>query len=241
MYFLFSRLEQFQIVIFEFIIYPITNSNIFVMFTLLTLLLGFQFMYNSKIIPTHSQAFIENLMLFLSNLIKDQIKVKGFKLYGPFLITLFILILNFNFIGLVRYTFTVTSHLAISLGCSIGIFIGVVIIGFSLHKERYLDLFLPMGVRLILQPALIYIEIIGFIAKAISLGVRLSANMLAGHTLLKLTTILVWNVFILKSGLKFLFILPFIALVLLTGLEIGISLVQAYVFVLLSCSVLPKN
>jgi len=137
-------------------------------------------MYNSKIVPSSSQAIIENLILFLKNLIIDQIKLKGFKLYGRFLITLFILILNFNFIGLVPYTFTVTSHLAISLGASISIFLGVVIVGFTIHKERYLDLFLPEGVPLILQPALIY-------------------------------------------------------------LEIGISLVQAYVFVLLSCSVLPKN
>ncbi len=241
MKFLFSPLEQFQIVIFDLIIYPLTNSNIFVFFTIFTLLVGFQFMYNSKIVPSSSQAIIENLILFLKNLIIDQIKLKGFKLYGRFLITLFILILNFNFIGLVPYTFTVTSHLAISLGASISIFLGVVIVGFTIHKERYLDLFLPEGVPLILQPALIYIEIIGFVAKAISLGVRLSANMLAGHTLLKLTTMLVWNIFILNSGLKLLFFLPFIALILLTGLEIGISLVQAYVFVLLSCSVLPKN
>jgi ATP synthase subunit 6 len=148
-------------------------------------------MHNSKIIPSSSQAFIENVFFFIINLVENQIKLKGLKLYGAFLFTLFILILKFNVIGLIRYTFTVTSHLAISLGMSLSIFFGVIFIGFRLHNERYLDLFLPLGVRLILQPMLIYIEIVGFFAKAVSLGVRLSANMMAGHTLLKLTTMLV--------------------------------------------------
>ena len=101
------------------------------------------------------------------------------------------MILGSNLVGLIRYTFTVTSHMAISLGISLGVLIGGVVIGLLVHKERYFDMFLPLGVRLALQRMLVYIEIIGFIAKGFSLGVRLSANMLAGHTLLKLISTLV--------------------------------------------------
>jgi F-type H+-transporting ATPase subunit a len=237
---LYSPLEQFQIVLFELILIRFSNSGLFLCLILIGVILFFQLSVNLKVIPSYGQSTIEIYYRFIIDLVGVQLGVKGIKVYGPFLLSLFTLILGSNLVGLIRYTFTVTSHIAISLGCSIGLFIGGVIIGLWLHKERYFDLFLRIGVPMLLQPALVYIEIVGFIAKALSLGIRLSANMLAGHTLLKLVSILVWGVFTSWGLFIVISVIRLILLILLTGLEVVIAFVQAYVFILLSCSVLPK-
>lgn len=237
----FSRLEQFQILVFDLVLFVFSNSGLFLVFVLFGVLLLFQILKGFNMVPSYLQSLLESLILFLNSVISDQISKKGVALYGSFLFTLFVLILGCNLVGLIPYTFTITSHIAVTLGCSIGIFIGSVIIGLWIHQERFFDMFLPLGVPLFLQPALIYIEILGFVAKAFSLGVRLSANMLAGHTLLKLTSMLVWGIFISGGLIQPLFIFPFVGLVLLTGLEIVISFVQAYVFIVLTCSVLPNK
>ena len=138
-------------------------------------------------------------------------------------------ILLCNMLGLIPYSFTVTSHIIITFAIAFGIFIFATILGFILHGFKYLRLFLPEGVPIFLAPLLIPIEIVSYISRPISLAVRLAANMMAGHTMLK-----VFSGFVILMG----FLggwLPLAVMVAFTGLEILIAFLQAYVFAILTC------
>jgi ATP synthase subunit 6 len=177
---------------------------------------------------------IENLYLVISALLFDNVGPKG-QPYFPFLFVLFLFVLQSNLIGLVPYSFTVTSHIIVTFSLALIVFIGVNIIGINIHKIHFLNLFLPAGTALPLAFLLVPLEIISFLSKPISLSVRLFANMMAGHTLLKVIAGFAWNM--MKSG-GFLFIahlLPLAVLILLVGLELGVALIQAYVFTVLTC------
>lgn len=177
---------------------------------------------------------IENLYLVISGLLYDNVGPKG-QPYFPFLFVLFLFVLQSNLIGLVPYSFTVTSHIIVTFSLALIVFVGVNIIGINIHKIHFLNLFLPAGTALPLAFLLVPLEIVSFLSKPISLSVRLFANMMAGHTLLKVIAGFAWSM--MKSG-GFLFIahvLPLIVLFLLVGLELGVALIQAYVFTVLSC------
>lgn len=177
---------------------------------------------------------IENLYLVISALLYDNVGPKG-QPYFPFLFVLFLFVLQSNLIGLVPYSFTVTSHIIVTFSLALIVFVGVNIIGVNIHKIHFLNLFLPAGTALPLAFLLVPLEIVSFLSKPISLSVRLFANMMAGHTLLKVIAGFAWSM--MKSG-GFLFIahlLPLLVLFLLVGLELGVALIQAYVFTVLSC------
>jgi ATP synthase subunit 6 len=114
--------------------------------------------------------------------VKENIGLKGRK-YFPFIFSLFMMIVILNLIGIVPYTFSPTSHIAVTFGLSFSIFIGVTLLGFVNYGINYLSMFMPAGSPLALAPFMIVIEIVSHIAKAISLGVRLAANITAGHIL----------------------------------------------------------
>ena len=187
----YSPLEQFAIIVYEFILFKVTNIFIFRSFIMLALII---FLYsnlvenNNLLIPNRVNITINYLINFVISLCIEQIGSKKTKVFAPFYLTIFLSILLSNLTSLIPFTITIKAHLSINLGLSFSIFIGTTILGFIWYQERFLDGFLPMGVPLVLQPALVLIEIISFIAKACSLGVRLAANMLAGHTLLFLVS-----------------------------------------------------
>jgi F-type H+-transporting ATPase subunit a len=116
------------------------------------------------------------------NVVKDNIGSKGFQ-YFPFIFTLFIFLAMLNLFGIVPYTFSPTSHIAITFGLSLSIFLGVTLLGLVNYQSNYLSMFMPGGAPMIMAPFLVVIEIISHVAKAISLGVRLAANITAGHLL----------------------------------------------------------
>lgn len=126
----------------------------------------------------------------VQSIVRDQIGSTSL-IYFPFILSLFLLILFINLVGMVPYSFTPTSHFALTLGLSVGILIGVTILGFQNHKVKYLSILLPAGTPLPLVPLLVILELISYVAKGISLGVRLGANLLSGHMLLKIISTLI--------------------------------------------------
>nr|YP_008519357.1 ATPase subunit 6 [Microchloropsis salina]AGI48936.1 ATPase subunit 6 [Microchloropsis salina] len=177
---------------------------------------------------------IENLYLVITSLLFDNVGIKG-EVYFPFLFVIFVFVLQSNLIGLIPYSFTATSHIIVTFSLSLIVFIGVNIVGINIHRIHFLNLFLPSGTALPLAFLLVPLEIVSFLSKPISLSVRLFANMMAGHTLLKVIAGFAWSM-MKGGGLLFLaHILPLAVLFILVGLELGVAIIQAYVFTVLTC------
>ena len=206
-----------------------TNSSLFMLISAslvaLLLLLGTK---EKKIIPSKLQLISEMLYNFIAKMISDTAGSKA-KPYFPFIFTLFMFVLLCNMIGMLPYSFTVTSHIIVTLTFAVFIFVGVTILGFIIHGFKYLKIFVPSGVPMILLPIISVIEIISYLSRPISLSVRLFANMMAGHTMLK-----VFGGFVISLGLIGGW-LPLTFSVALTGLEILVAFLQAYVFAILTC------
>jgi len=206
-----------------------TNASLFMllsaMFILLFLLFGTK---EKKIIPGKIQLISEMLYNFIGKMINDTAGKKA-KPYFPFIFSLFTFVLFCNMIGMLPYSFTVTSHIIVTLAFAMFIFIGVTILGFIIHGFKYLKIFVPSGVPIVLLPIIMIIEIISYLSRPISLSVRLFANMMAGHTMLK-----VFGGFVISLGLVAGW-LPLTFSVALTGLEILVAFLQAYVFAILTC------
>jgi F-type H+-transporting ATPase subunit a len=150
--------------------------------------------------------------------------------------TLFTFILINNLIGMVPYSFATTSHFALTFFLSFTIVLGATILGFQLHGLKFFSLFVPAGCPLVLVPLLVLIEFISYLARNVSLGLRLGANILAGHMLLNILSGFTYKIMI--SNLLFFFVglLPVVFIILFSGLELCIAFIQAQVFVVLSCS-----
>ena len=206
-----------------------TNSSawMIVAVVLSTLLLTLS-MRGRAVVPGRWQSVTELSYEFIANMIRDNVGSEG-RRYFPFVFTLFVFILFCNMLGMVPYSFTVTSHIIVTFALAFVVFVGVTIIGFIKNGAGFLRLFMPAGVPLALLPMLVPIEIISYFVRPISLSVRLFANMMAGHTMLK-----VFGGFVVSLGLL-LGWAPLVFLVALTGLEIGIAFLQAYVFTILTC------
>mgnify|MGYP001194749312 FL=1 len=206
-----------------------TNASLFMLISaiLISILLLFS-TREKKLIPSKIQLISEILYNFIAKMISDTAGKKA-KPYFPFIFSLFIFILFCNMVGMLPYSFTVTSHIIVTLTFAIFIFIAVNILGFVIHGFKYLKIFVPSGVPVILLPMITIIEIISYLSRPLSLSVRLFANMMAGHTMLK-----VFGGFVVSLGLIGGW-LPLGFSVALTGLEILIAFLQAYVFAILTC------
>ena len=183
---------------------------------------------NRNLIPNEIQLISESLYNFIAKMISDTAGSKA-KPYFPFIFSLFVFVLFCNMIGMLPYAFTVTSHIIVTLVMAIFIFVAVTIIGFLNHGFKYLKIFVPSGVPVALLPLITVIEIISYLSRPVSLSVRLFANMMAGHTMLK-----VFGSFVISLGLLGGW-LPLSFSVALTGLEILVAFLQAYVFAILTC------
>jgi F-type H+-transporting ATPase subunit a len=178
---------------------------------------------------------LESLFGSLLQVVKDQVSPAG-QHYFPAIYSLFVAILFLNLVGLIPYSFTATAHFVLTLGFSTTIVVGVSFLGLRIHGLNFFTLFIPAGTPVALLPMLVLIETVSYLARAFSLGIRLSANMLAGHILLHIIANFSWN-FVTSAFLGVIIIpLPLLILSLLYGLEIGVGLIQAYVFVLLACN-----
>ena len=206
-----------------------TNASLFMALSAITILL-FLFLGTKKksLIPSKMQMVTEMSYSFVAKMINDTAGSNA-KPFFPFIFTLFMFVLFCNMVGMLPYSFTVTSHIIVTLMLATVVFVGVTIIGFIKHGIKYLELFVPKGVPIILLPLIIVIEIISYLSRPVSLSVRLFANMMAGHTMLK-----VFGGFVISLGLLGGW-LPLGFSVALTGLEILVAFLQAYVFAILTC------
>lgn len=157
-------------------------------------------------------------------------------MYFPFMYTLFIFILINNLIGMIPYSFASTSHFILTFSLSFTVVLGATVLGFKEHGLKFFSLFVPAGCPLGLLPLLVLIEFISYLARNVSLGLRLAANILSGHMLLNILSGFTYN--IMNSGLIFfvLGLLPLAFIIAFSGLELGIAFIQSQVFVVLSCS-----
>ena len=171
----------------------------------------------------------------LHNLVKGQVGEANER-YLPFLYSLFFFLLFSNLIGNVPYSFTVATSLIVCLGFSVMIMIGVTILGLSIHKVHFFSFFLPAGTPLALVPVLAPIEMISYLARALSLGVRLLANMAAGHSLMKILAGFLFTLFTSGIIVSILTVIPFGIFVAIVVLEVAVSFLQAYVFTILTSS-----
>ena len=206
-----------------------TNASLFMIISAITIISIFFIGTRRKaIVPTKIQLLTELSYTLVSKMISDTAGSKA-KPYFPFIFSLFMFVLFCNMLGMLPYSFTVTSHIIVTFALAAVIFIGVTIIGFVNHGVGYLKLFIPSGVPVFLLPLIVIIEIISYLSRPVSLSVRLFANMMAGHTMLK-----VFGGFVISLGIIGGW-LPLSFTVALTGLEILIAFLQAYVFAILTC------
>jgi len=230
----YQPLDQFEIVFLGYYknLIPITNSTIYMFFILFTIYFFVNLTFKRlKFIPNTWQSFCESIYMFVFNLLKQQIGLKGYG-YFPLKLTLFLFILIANLLGLTLYSFTITSHAIITFSLAFIFFIGILLIGIVTHKLKFLLTFVPTGAPLALMPFIIPIEIISYFSRPISLAIRLFANMLSGHALL---AILADFTFTISQKNFLVSAIPFILIVVIVGLEAMIAVLQAYVFLVLLC------
>ena len=189
-----------------------------------------------KIVPTNWSLASESLYHTVYSIVSGQINGKKGQIYFPFIYALFIFILANNLMGMIPYSFASTSHFILTFFISFTVVIGATILGFQKHKLQFFSLFVPAGCPLGLLPLLVLIEFISYLARNVSLGLRLAANIVAGHLLLNILSSFTYN--IMTSGLFYFFIslLPLAFIIAFSGLELAIAFIQAQVFVVLTAS-----
>ena len=235
-----SPLEQFEITL----IYPLkiyglnislTNFTLFLFIVFLILMLFFSLsLYKSTIIPNNWQTLNEIFYEFTIQIIKDTLGRKG-EFYFPLIFVLHIFILTCNLLGMIPYGFTLTSHIIFTFGCAFSIFFGINVIGIWLHGRYFFNIFLPNNIPTPIVPLIVTIEIVSYFLRVITLSLRLFANMMSSHILLKIVASFSWFIFS-KGGWFIIFhLIPFILLFILMILEFGIAILQAYIFTLLFC------
>jgi len=216
----------------------LTNLALYACFILL-IVVGLHFYGNndSKLIPNKWSISLESSYASLSSMVREQIGSHN-EVYLPFIYSLFFFILVGNLISNVPYSFAVTASGVVCLGLSLTIFIGVTILAFYIHGIKFFSFFVPAGTPLGLVPLLVLIELVSYLARAVSLGVRLFANIVAGHTLLKILSTYLYQLFTGSLIVAVITLIPFAIFLALVGLELAVSLIQAFVFTLLVCSYL---
>ena len=206
-----------------------TNSALFMLIAvgLITAFLVYA-VRGGALVPNRLQSTAELSYEFVAKMVRDNTGEEGMKFF-PFVFSLFFFILTLNMIGMIPYTFTVTSHIIVTFSLALFIFVLVTIVGFIKNGPGFLKLFVPSGVPIVLLPLLIVIEVISYMIRPISLSVRLFANMMAGHMMLQVFAAFVVALGIL-GGLA-----PLLFMVAFTGLEILVAFLQAFVFAVLTC------
>ena len=237
----YSPLEQFNIITlipFHFgnYYFSFTNSALFMLLAtgLFLGLFSFVSVGGGFLVPTRWQSVLEMIYEFVLNLVEEQIGKEGRKFF-PFIFSTFSFLLCCNLIGMIPYSFTTTSHFIITFGLSVSIFIGVTIVGFQKHGLHFFSFLLPPGAPLALAPFLVVLELVSYCFRAISLGVRLFANMMAGHTLVKILSGFSWTMMSVGGIMYVASLIPFGVVFALTFLEVGVACLQAYVFTILTC------
>ena len=191
---------------------------------------------NNKIVSNNWSISQETIYATVHSIVVNQINPKKGQIYFPFIYALFTFILINNLIGMIPYSFASTSHFIMAFSLSFTVVLGATILGFQKHGLEFFSLFVPAGCPLALLPLLVLIEFISYLSRNVSLGLRLSANILSGHMLLNILAGFCYN--IMTSGFFFFFLglIPLAFIIAFSGLELGIAFIQAQVFVVLTSS-----
>ena len=241
---IFDPLEQFSIEVsfsyFQYILKILLgNSNYFInmplckmIFFNFFLVVFFIYNMNAVFVKNKFQKLILWFFSFVINIVQDAISVKKYSFILLFYIIFLFLFLS-NILGMVPFSMTITSHLILTLYFSLGFFIGNNLIGIFYHKQNFFVLFLPEGVPIFIIPLLILIEYVSYISRIFSLAIRLFANMLSGHILLKILICFIWAIAISNVIHWFWILLPLSIVFAVIGLETAIAFLQAYVFLVL--------
>lgn len=205
-----------------------TNSSLFmvVVITAVTMFLVLG-VHKRALVPGRWQSMAELFYEFIASLVRDNVGHAG-RAYFPFIFSLFMFILFANTIGLIPFSFTVTSHIIVTFALAAIVFIGVTIIGIAKHGVKWFSYFFPPGAPLYMAPLLVPIEVLSYLARPVTLSLRLFANMMAGHTMLK-----VFAGFVIALGVAG--IAPLVVLIALYMLELIVAVLQAFVFTILTC------
>ncbi|MFN0218742.1 MAG: F0F1 ATP synthase subunit A [Hyphomicrobium sp.] len=206
-----------------------TNASLFMVAAVALIAAFFAFaMRKRALVPGRLQTSAELIYEYINNIVRENLG-KDAATYFPWVFTIFIFILVLNLLGMIPGTFTVTSHIIVTFALAAMVWIVATVIGFAKHGVGYLRLFVPEGVPLWLMPVIIPIELISYLIRPISHSVRLFANMMAGHTMLKVfagfAVSLPWWGKLAPTGF----------MVAFTGLEFLVAFLQALIFTVLTC------
>ncbi len=214
-----------------------TNSSLMLAFAVLAIILFFTFgTKNISLVPGRFQLMVESLYEFIANMVKDNVGTQG-KKYFPFVLSIFLLVLGANLIGMLPYAFTSTSHIVLTFALAIFAFVIVNIIGFAKHGFKFFKLFVPDGVPLLMIPIISSIEVISYLMRPFTLAVRLAAAMTAGHIVMKIFAGFIISLASLSwGGFEYIMsVLPMIFAIGLVGLELLVAGLQAFIFSILIC------
>jgi len=245
-----SPLDQFEIMDLISIDFNILNNNhisitnIGLYLTISTIIiLGINKLatnYNKLISNTWS-INQESLYATIHSIVINQINSNKGQIYFPFIYALFLFILINNLIGMVPYSFASTSHFILTFFISFTVVLGATFLGFQKHGLEFFSFFVPSGCPLGLLPLLVLIEFISYLARNVSLGLRLAANLVSGHMLLNILAGFTYNIMTSGFILFLLGLIPLIFIIAFSGLELGIAFIQAQVFVVLTCSYIKDS
>jgi len=205
-----------------------TNSSLMMVaaIVVITLFLTLS-MRRAQMVPGRWQSMAELSYEFIANMIRENVGTKGMA-YFPFVFSLFMFILFGNLLGMIPFSFTFTSHIIVTFALALTVFLLVTIVALVRHGFHFFTFFFPHGAPVLMAPLLIPIEILSYLSRPVSLSIRLFANMMAGHTMLK-----VFGAFTVSLGL--LGFMPLAVNVALTLFEVLVAVLQAYVFTILTC------
>lgn len=244
MFYINSPLEQFEVTsliglnapIFGYLNLSLTNFALYC-FVVFFIVISLHYLANNngRIIPSKWSVALESSYASVSSMVRDQIGSAN-EIYFPFIYSIFFFILIANLTSNVPYSYAITSTIILTIGFSFTILIAVTILGLAIHRIKFFSYFVPSGTPLALVPLLVLIELLSYSARAFSLGIRLFANICAGHTLLKILSTFLLQMFSAGVIVGVLTLVPFTIFISLIGLELAVSLIQAYVFSILTCS-----
>jgi F-type H+-transporting ATPase subunit a len=207
-----------------------TNSSLWMMVALLlTSALIVLPVQARALVPGRMHLLVENIYSFVASTVKSVAGEDAMR-YFPWLFSLFLLVLSSNIIGLIPYSFTATSHLAVTGALALFVFLTVATIGFVRNGFGYLSIFVPSGLPLAILPLVVVIEIISYLSRPLTHSMRLLANMMAGHIMMKVLGGFVTMMGFAKGGIA-----PFLLMVPINALELLTAGLQAYVFTMMTC------
>ena len=211
-----------------------TNSSLWMAFAVIVSVVLFGLGVSKKsLVPGRLQVFTEMFYEFVSGMIRDSMGEKG-KQFFPIIFTLFVMVLMGNLLGLIPHSFTFTSHIIVTVALALMIFLMVTVIGIFKHGFGFFGLFSPPGVPFVLKFLVVPIEMISFFARPLTLSVRLFANMMAGHLVLKVFAGFSASMLSLGALGVVASLVPMAFNVLIIAFEVLVALLQAYVFAILS-------